>query len=116
MSRTPVALADSLEAAGYEVLAARWQDDNSFKHPQLGGDSRCFCGVAAPAWDRLNLIGVRDPKLYHVIGVIGRLYAGEERRIAELQAANAIRSDTIARLEDALIARQPSEIFKLQRS
>jgi hypothetical protein len=47
---------------------------------------------------------------------VGRLYAEEELRILDLRVANAIRGDTIARLEDALVARQPSTLFKLQQS
>jgi hypothetical protein len=108
-------LAASLGEAGYQVLAARWQDDNSF-------DLRAVTGFGplgprdAPDWDRTDLIAVADDALRETLLTIGRLYAEEERRILELRVANAVRSDTIARLEDALVARQPSTLFKLRPS
>ena len=109
------AVAESLEKAGYQVLGALWRDDNSFS-------IRSVVQIAplahfAPAnWDRLNIIGVRDRNLAAAILTLGRLYTGEEARIAELRVANAVRNDTIARLEDAMVSHQPSDIFKLQRS
>ena len=53
-----------------------------------------------------NVIAVRDPAHARILMTIGRLYVGEERRIADLRLAHAIRGDQIARLEDALMARQ----------
>lgn len=109
------ALVGSLEAIGYGVLGARWQADNGFNIRglvEIGPLTR----ASAPDWDTVNVIGVRDPSLLKTLQAVGRLYAGEERRISELQLANAIRGDTIARLEDALVARQPSALFKLQRT
>ena len=41
---------------------------------------------------------------------------GEEARILDLRVGNMVRSDTIARLEDALVAHQPSDVFKLRKS
>ena len=108
-------LASSLTEAGYDLLAAHWRDDNSFNLRSVA-EIVPLASLGAPAWDYTNLIGFRDARLRDFVLTIGRLYAGEEQRIAELRVANAVRSDTIARLEDALIARQPSNLFKLRPS
>ncbi len=109
------ALAPALIAAGYTVLGAKWRDDNSFALRSL----ECIVPlehIQPPEWDRLNLIGVRDAEHARAILTLARLYCGEEQRITELRVANKIRNDHIAKLEDAMIAQQPSELFKLQRS
>ncbi len=108
-------LAPALAAAGYTIFGAHWRDDNSFSIRSVAAISP-LSAFASPEWDRLNLIAVLDPQHARTFAAIGRLYAGEERRITELRVANAIRNDHIAKLEDALAAQQPSELFKLQRS
>jgi hypothetical protein len=101
--------------APHTVLGAQWRDDNSFAIRSMVGLSPVG-SIQPPDWDRLNLIGVRDPGRLPALLAIGRLYGGEEKRIGELRVANEIRNDHIARLEDALLARQSSAVFKLQRS
>jgi hypothetical protein len=108
-------VAASLQQVGYDVLIAGWKDDNSFAFRA----TTVFVPLAdvnAPDWDRMDIIGVKEPALRRAILAVGRLYAEEELRILDLRVANAIRGDTIARLEDALVARQPSTLFKLQQS
>lgn len=108
-------LASALKAVGYIVLGAMWRDDNSFA---LRGLEHIVPleQISSPDWDRLNLIGVRDTEYARILLTVARLYCGEEQRIRELRVANKIRNDHIAKLEDALIAKQPSDVFKLQRS
>jgi hypothetical protein len=108
-------LASSLKGMGYTVLGAHWRDDNSFAIRSLTSITH-ISAFAAPEWDRMNLIGVRDPDRARALISLAHLYVGEEKRIAELRVANAIRNDHIARLEDALIAHQTSDVFRLQRS
>ncbi len=108
-------LASSLANMGYAVIGAHWRDDNSFSIRSLTNVNR-IQAFPAPEWDRMNLIGVRDPARAEALLTVARLYVGEEKRIAELRVANAIRNDHIARLEDALAAKQDSEIIKLRRS
>lgn len=107
--------ADSLGANGYHLLGAHWRDDNSF-HIRAVDEIAPLAHFNPPAWDQLDIIAVRDPALMRAILTFGRLYVGEEARILELRVGNMVRSDTIARLEDALVAHQPSEVFKLRRS
>jgi hypothetical protein len=108
-------LAASLAQAGYQVLAAHWRDDNSFGLRAVTAFGPLGSGDA-PEWDRADLIAVSDAGLREALLTVGRLYAEEERRILELRVGNAVRGDTIARLEDALVARQPSALFKLRPS
>ena len=109
------ALAASLANMGYTVLGAHWRDDNSFSIRSVTNINR-ISAFPAPEWDRMNLIGVRDPARVEALLTVARLYVGEEKRIAELRVANAIRNDHIAQLEGALAAHQESEVFKLRRS
>src|SRR6185312_13807799 len=98
-------VAASLQQVGYDVLIAGWKDDNSFAFRA----TTVFVPLAdvnAPDWNRMDIIGVKEPALRRAILAVGRLYAEEELRILDLRVANAIRGDTIARLEDALVARQ----------
>lgn len=108
-------LAAAVKASGYAVFGAMWRDDNSFA---LRGLEHIVPleQIPSPDWDRLNLIGVKDADHARTILTVARLYCGEEQRIRELRVANKIRDDHIAKLEDALIAKQPSDFFKLQRS
>lgn len=99
------ALVQSITGLGYIALVALWRDDNSFGLRSLSHFG-AFATYPNLEWDRTNLIGVRDPALAQTVLNIARLYVGEERRIADLRVANAIRNDYIARLEDALQAHQ----------
>ena len=108
-------LAASMEGMGYSVLGAQWRDDNSFAIRSMVGLAP-IASIQPPDWDRITLIGVRDEARLPALLAIGRLYAGEEKRIGELRVANDIRNDHIARLEDALLAHQRSDTFKLRKS
>jgi len=99
------ALAESLTGMGYIVVGAHWRDDNSFAIRSLT-NINLMSAFAAPEWDRMNLIALRDPGRAQVLLSLARLYVGEEKRIGELRLANAIRDDHVARLEDALMAHQ----------
>jgi hypothetical protein len=99
------ALGKSLAGFGYHVAAAQWRDDNSFgirAVVALGS----LASLAAPEWDRINFIGIRDRQTAEALLTVARVYVGEERRILDLRVANSIRNDYIARLEDALAAHQ----------
>ncbi len=109
------ALASSLANMGYTVLGAHWRDDNSFAIRSLTNINH-ISAFPAPEWDRMSLIGIRDPARAEGLVKIARLYVGEEKRIADLRVANALRNDHIARLEEALAVHQDSEVFKLRRS
>ena len=100
-----------LKASGYTVLGAIWRDDNSFLIRSLMSVDY-IDAIQLPEWDRINLIGVRDADHAKRIVTIARLYSGEEKRISELRVAKAIRDDYIAKLEDALMTHQKTEIFK----
>ena len=100
-----------LKASGYIVLGALWRDDNSFQIRSLMSIDY-IDAVQLPEWNRINLIGVRDADCAHRIVTIARLYSGEEKRISELRVAKAIRDDYIAKLEDALITHQKTEVLK----
>ena len=107
-------LASSMATMGYTVIGTHWRDDNSFAIRSLTNVNH-IGAFPAPEWDRMNLIGLRDPARVQALLSVSRLYVGEEKRISELRVANSIRNDHIARLEDALSASQPSDVFKLQR-
>ncbi len=108
-------VADVLAANGYHLLGVHWRDDNSF-HIRSVDEISPLAVFTPPAWDQLDIIAVRNAALMKAILTVGRLYVGEEARILELRVGNMVRSDTIARLEDALVAHQPSDVFKLRKS
>ena len=108
-------VAASLGKSGYHLLGAHWRNDNSF-HIRAVSEIAPLSHFNPPSWDQLNIIAVRDAALMKTILTLGRLYVGEEARILDLRVGNMVRSDTIARLEDALLAHQPSDIFKLRKS
>jgi hypothetical protein len=108
-------VAASLASSGYQLLGSHWRDDNSFRIRTVS-EIAPLSYFKPPVWDQLNIIAVRDAGLMKAILTMGRLYVGEEARILELRVANAVRSGTIAQLEDALLAHQPSDVFKLRRS
>jgi len=98
-------IAGTLAGLGYTLLATHWRDDNTYG---FGNVARLdHLGAFQPRdWTHMNLIAVRDPARAKAIIVVGRLYVGEERRIAELRLSQAVRGDHIARLEEALLAHQ----------
>jgi len=98
-------IAAVLSDLGYILMASHWRDDNTYG---LGSITRIdpLDTFAPRDWKHLNLIAVRDAARARAITILGRLYTGEERRIADLRLAHAIRGDHIARLEDALMAHQ----------
>ncbi len=98
-------LAAAVTGLGYATFAAIWRDDNSFGYRSLSSFGP-LSGFPTLEWARTNIIGVKDAAMAHTLQSIARLYVGEERRIADLRVANAIRNDHIARLEDALQAHQ----------
>lgn len=108
-------VAASLAGSGYQMLGAHWRNDNSF-HIRSVSEIAPLSHFNPPAWDQLNIIAVRDMGLMKAILTLGRLYVGEEARILDLRVGNMVRNDTIARLEDALTAHQPSDVFKLRKS
>jgi hypothetical protein len=90
---------------GYQIVACHWRDDNIYAIRSLSRIDRLEA-LGAPDWKHVNLIALRDADLARLLLTIGRLYVGEERRIAELRLSHAVRGDHIARLEDAMMALQ----------
>ena len=66
------------------MIACHWRDDNTYRIRSLSRMER-LASFGAPDWAHLNLIGVRDAEVARRVLTIARLYAGEERRIAELR-------------------------------
>lgn len=93
--------AESLANAGYAVLGAHWRDDNSYRIDSLSR-IEMLAALQPPEWPRMNLIACRDVAMAEAIIRIGRVHAGQERRIADLRVGEAVRNDHIARLEDAV--------------
>lgn len=98
-------LAAAVTGLGYTVFAGIWRDDNSFGYRSLSAFGP-LAGFPTIDWARTNIVGVKDAVMAHTLQSVARLYVGEERRIADLRVANAIRNDHITRLEDALLAHQ----------
>src|SRR5262249_29700007 len=98
-------VASAMTTLGYEVIACHWRDDNSYRQRSVTRIDR-LSAFGAPDWAHLSLIGVRDADFARVLLALARLYTGEERRIAELKLAHAVRGDHIAQLEDAMMALQ----------
>lgn len=103
-ARGPIA-AGALAAAGYVVLGAHWRDDNTYRIRSLNRID-VVADLQPPEWGRMNLIACRESSMAETIIRIGRVHAGQERRIAELRIGEAVRNDHIAGLEDALQALQ----------
>ncbi|MDX2223510.1 MAG: hypothetical protein SFV21_12220 [Rhodospirillaceae bacterium] len=99
------AAASALAGLGYLLIGAHWRDDNT---QRLRGLNRVepLAALEPPEWKRLDLIGCRAPTLAERIVRIGRVHAGQERRVAELRLAEALRADYIMKMEDALQALQ----------
>jgi hypothetical protein len=106
------AIAGQLASIGLTVIGAHWRDDNTYR---IRGLHRIdvLSAFEPPEWPRLNFIACANPTLVTGIISIGRLYTGQEQRIAQLRLSEAIRNDHIARLEAALVAAQQSPHFKL---
>lgn len=94
-------LAADLTARGYVVLGAHWRDDNTYRIRSLERID-LLAALEPVVWTRTNLIACRDPHLAEVIVRFARVYAAQERRTAELKVGEAIRTDYIAKLEDAV--------------
>lgn len=100
-----VGAASSLTDQGYTLCAAYWRDDNVCGFKLL--DRIDLLSVFQPTpWSNLNLLAFRDEAQARDMLRFGRFYAGQEKRIGELQIAKSIRGDYINQLEDALQAHQ----------
>jgi hypothetical protein len=93
--------AQALAARGYLMIGAHWRDDNTQRLRSLSRIDP-LAALEPPEWKRLDLIACRDAVLAERILRIGRVHAAQERRVAELRLAEALRADYIAKLEDAL--------------
>jgi hypothetical protein len=58
------------------------------------------------SWTNLNLIAYKDVAQASEMLRFGRFYAGQEKRIGDLEISRAIRGDYIRQLEDAMMAHQ----------
>ena len=102
----------ALMKQGYTLCAAYWRNDNAFELSILDRIDALSAFQPTP-WTRLNLIAFSDPAQANDMLRFGRFYAGQEKRIGELQIAKAIRGDYIQQLEDALMAQQSGSPFTL---
>jgi len=96
-----MAAANELSKRGYIVLGAHWRDDNSYRIRSLERID-LLAALEPVVWHRINIIACRDPARAEVIVRFARVYAAQERRAAELRISEAIRTDYIAKLEDAV--------------
>jgi hypothetical protein len=99
------AAAAALAGLGYLLIGAHWRDDNTQRLRSLNRVDP-LAALEPPEWARLDLIGCRDQLIAERIVRIGRVHAAQERRVAELRLAEALRADYIAKMEDALQALQ----------
>lgn len=89
----------------YNLCASYWKNDNSFGRRIL--DRIDVLSVFQPTpWTQLNLIAYQDANAAAEMLRFGRFYAGQEKRIGELEVSRAVRGDYISQLEDALMAYQ----------
>lgn len=99
------AAAAFLADQGYTLSASHWSNDNAFGYRCL--DRIDALSVFQPTpWTKLNLIAYKDADKAADMVRFGRFYAGQEKRIGELEVSRAVRGDYIAQLEDALMAYQ----------
>ncbi|NKB43424.1 MAG: hypothetical protein GKS03_04010 [Alphaproteobacteria bacterium] len=99
------AVASFLNEQGYTLIASHWSNENAFGHRCL--DRIDALSVFQPTpWTKLNLIAYKDPGKAADMVRFGRFYAGQEKRIGELEVSRAVRGDYIQQLEDALMAHQ----------
>lgn len=90
---------------GYNLCASYWKNDNSFGRRIL--DRIDTLSVFQPTpWTQLNLIAYKDADAAAEMLRFGRFYAGQEKRIGELEVSRAVRGDYITQLEDSLMAYQ----------
>jgi hypothetical protein len=104
-------IAKDLASLRLIMVVGHWRDDNTFRVPSLNRVDRLEV-LQPPEWSRLNLIACADEENAKRIVKFGRLYAGQEQRIAQMRVSEAVRNEQIARLEAALIAAQQSPYFK----
>ncbi|MBT4740189.1 MAG: hypothetical protein HN793_00450 [Rhodospirillaceae bacterium] len=99
------AAAAFLGQQGYTLSASHWSGENVFGYRCL--DRIDALSVFQPTpWTKLNLIAYKDADKAADMVRFGRFYAGQEKRIGELEVSRAVRSDYITQLEDALMAYQ----------
>lgn len=97
-----------LSEQGYTLCASYWQRDNSFGRRILERIDALSVFQPTP-WTQLNLIAYKDVDAAAEMLRFGRFYAGQEKRIGDLEVSRAIRGDYITQLEDALMAYQTGE-------
>ncbi len=89
----------------YTLCAAYWRNDNAFALKTL--DRIDALSVFQPTpWTNLNLLAFSDAGQAKDMLRFGRFFAGQEKRVGELQVTNVVRGDYIQQLEDALIKQQ----------
>ena len=87
------------------MCAAYWRNDNAFALKTL--DRIDLLSVFQPTpWTNLNLLAFSDTAQANDMLRFGRFFAGQEKRIDELQVTNVIRGYYIQQLEDALTKQQ----------
>lgn len=96
-----MAAANELAKRGYFVLGAHWRDDNTYRIRSLERID-LLAALEPVVWHRINIIACRDQARAEVIVRFARVYAAQERRAAEMKVGEAIRTDYIAKLEDAV--------------
>jgi len=98
-------IAAALADMGYTVLGAQWRDDNLYRMRSVVR-LEPWAALEPRDWPRINIIALRDPTFAAAVAVVGRLYAAEERQLADLRVGHALRGDHIGRLEEALMVHQ----------
>ncbi len=83
------------------MCAAYWRNDNAVALKILERIDALSVFQPTP-WTNLNLVAFKDPAQAQDMLRFGWFYAGQEKRIGELQITNVIRGDYIQQLEDAL--------------
>lgn len=94
-----------LSGQGYSLCASYWENDNAFGRRILSRIDALSVFQPTP-WTQLNLIAYKDPGVASEMLRFGRFYAGQEKRIGDLEVSHAIRGDYISQLEDAMMAYQ----------
>lgn len=94
-----------LSGQGYILCASYWENDNVFGRRILSRIDALSVFQPTP-WTQLNLIAYKDSDVAAEMLRFGRFYAGQEKRIGDLEVSHAIRGDYISQLEDAMMASQ----------
>jgi len=93
----------ALDAAGYGIMAMVYEDDPVLGAPVLTAVEPLHPGIA---FQRASVTGFADQAALERFLMAGRVYCRQERRIASLQASNAIRGDQLAMTERAMMTLQ----------